>query len=174
MIRNRITELCGTEYPIVQGGMHYVGYADVCHNLISLDCLALIKCYAQCLLSPLMINLPEYVMHICVPAPSLCCMGCVRGRAITDGCCSVQRRWSWHHHVPYTRPHARSVQCIHTLCPIDCVRVRVHFCDVLPGSSLVYACLHACLPARLPRDSHAHTTAQPPRRRTQGTVVLTS
>jgi hypothetical protein len=24
-IKNRITDMCGIEYPIVQGGMHYVG-----------------------------------------------------------------------------------------------------------------------------------------------------
>jgi NAD(P)H-dependent flavin oxidoreductase YrpB (nitropropane dioxygenase family) len=28
-MRNRITEMCKIEYPIIQGGMHYVGYAEV-------------------------------------------------------------------------------------------------------------------------------------------------
>jgi nitronate monooxygenase len=28
-LRTRITELLGTEHPIVQGGMHYVGFAEM-------------------------------------------------------------------------------------------------------------------------------------------------
>lgn len=29
VFKTKLTELCGIEYPIIQGGMHYVGYADM-------------------------------------------------------------------------------------------------------------------------------------------------
>ena len=28
-MKNRMTEILQTKYPIIQGGMHYVGYADM-------------------------------------------------------------------------------------------------------------------------------------------------
>jgi len=29
-MKTAITEMCGIEHPIIQGGMHFVGFAELC------------------------------------------------------------------------------------------------------------------------------------------------
>ena len=43
-MKTRITEMFGIEHPIIQGGMHYVGYAELAAAVSNAGGLGMIAC----------------------------------------------------------------------------------------------------------------------------------
>ena len=44
MIKTKITEMFGIEHPVIQGGMHYVGFAEMASAVANAGGLGIITC----------------------------------------------------------------------------------------------------------------------------------